>query len=198
MSQILVDKHEPREIVEGLKLNNIKVEVVDLKVGDDLVESLCIERKEINDFFQSLYKRRLWNQLWAIKENYDRYALLVEGYVPRKMRTLFYSVIGRLLLNQYPVFHTYNLKDTILFLTRIALLSLQPTTRPPIIHKFKLSKEQIKRDILCMIPGIGPQTAKELLKEKKTIDNIIHSNDLRNFSNIGPKREKALKDIFLT
>jgi ERCC4-type nuclease len=63
------------------------------------------------------------------------------------------------------------------------------------IKKKTLSKKERLQFILESFPGIGPTLAKSLLKEFKTIKNIINSEEkvLQKVDKLGPKKSTEIK-----
>ena len=78
---LLIDCHEPHEIVESLK-SAIPAKVIRLKYGDySFCESdIIIERKTLSDFFSSLKSNRLKEQMEGMSRHYTEKYLLIEGF----------------------------------------------------------------------------------------------------------------------
>ena len=79
MEMLLIDSHEPREIIK--KLNTlIPTKVLRLKYGDYSFSDIVIERKTLSDFFSSLKNDRLKEQMESISRYYTEKYLLIEGF----------------------------------------------------------------------------------------------------------------------
>ena len=76
---LLVDCHEPRQIIEKLQ-PDIPVKVIKLKYGDYSFSDIVIERKTLSDFFSSLKNDRLNEQMENISRYYSEKFLLIEGF----------------------------------------------------------------------------------------------------------------------
>ena len=63
-----------------LRSMNVKFDTVVLEVGDYVVgDVVCIERKEVGDYLNSLFDGRLHTQLYEMSRNYEVSVLIVEG-----------------------------------------------------------------------------------------------------------------------
>ena len=103
---------------------------------------------------------------------------------PNAIRGFLLSI---LLKHKIPLLFTKDYKDTARFIERIARkkeqeLSLNAT------KKARNKKEQMQF-ILEGFPGIGPKTAKKLLKEFKSLKNIFNANEEELEKCIGKKAE---------
>ena len=76
---LLIDSHEPKEVIEILK-TCIRTSVIPLKYGDYCFSDIIIERKTLSDFFSSLKSGRLKEQMEAIGRFYTKKYLIVEGF----------------------------------------------------------------------------------------------------------------------
>ena len=74
-----VDAREPQSIMNLLEKQGIEYERANLEIGDFLLGDVCIERKEITDYIQSLRTGHLQGQLLNMQENYARNYLIISG-----------------------------------------------------------------------------------------------------------------------
>ena len=76
---LLIDNHEPKEIIENLE-KSVPISVIRLKYGDYSFSDIIIERKTLSDFFSSLKNNRLEEQMEQISKYYTEKYLLIEGF----------------------------------------------------------------------------------------------------------------------
>ncbi len=184
----------PSELVAlGLNIN-----FKELKVADYIVRGVAIERKTVNDFITSMKNRRLLNQLQELQQ-YEKKLLIIEGIDEQDLYTDSEEKIGMhpnsvrgfllsiLLKYNVPLIFTQNAEDTAKF---IFLLSKKKEYEHPLNVKKKThnKKEQLQF-IVESFPGIGPKTARKLLKEFITISNIINAPIEKLKDCIGKKAE---------
>lgn len=205
MNQIIVDLHEPVSIKSRLASLGIPYLEESLPVGDYAIGDFLIERKSLGDFLSSQAKGRLFYQIKALKESGRKPLLIIEGSIPTysSIPTFKYlweriqsKRIGLLMIG-IPSFQVSNEEE---FVHTIRLLASKldkpPMERPRIgiwKAKSKLTKDQIKLDILRTIPKIGSIKAKLLLSKFKTIHNIIEAKPEEIIQLVGEKAWKELK-----
>ncbi|MCH8945922.1 MAG: hypothetical protein IIA85_03295 [Nanoarchaeota archaeon] len=197
--KILIDYREKNSLVASELVNlNLKIEFKELKVGDYIVKDVAIERKTVNDFISSIKNKRLINQLEELQQ-YKNKLLIIEGLDEQELYTDSEDRIGMhpnavrgfllsiLLKYKVPIIFTKNYKDTAKF---ILILSKKKEKEMSLnITKKSLDKKERKQFILEGFPGIGPKTAKKLLKKFKTIKNIFNSSQEELREVIGKKSE---------
>jgi len=184
----------PAELIkEGFNVN-----FKELKVADYIVKGVAIERKTVSDFISSMKNRRLLNQLQELQQ-YEKKLLIIEGIDEQELYTDLQKKIGMhpnsvrgfllsiLLKYNVPIIFTKNAEDSAKF---IYLLSKKKEYEHPLQVKKKThnKKEQLQF-IIESFPGIGPKTARKLLKEFSTITNIINTSEENLKDCIGKKAE---------
>ena len=196
--KIIADNHEKNSLViSELIARNIEIEFKHLPVADFLIKDVAIERKTISDFLSSMLNKRLARQLEEIKQ-YPKQLLIIEGIENEELYTdnkegIHGNAIRGFLLSillefQVPIIYTKNYEDTANFLYILA--KKQEKNNISIRAKKKsLSKKEQLQYILEGFPGIGPATAKKLLKKYKTIKNIINASQEELKKEIGKKAE---------
>jgi len=76
---IFIDSRE-NSIIEYFKQYDCVIQKKMLLYGDFLVsDRVCIEKKTVNDFIQSITDKRLFQQLKLLKENFEKPILIIEG-----------------------------------------------------------------------------------------------------------------------
>lgn len=196
--KIIADYREKNSLVISELMDlEIDIEFRNLPVGDFLVQNIAIERKTVSDFRSSMLNKRLTRQLEELKQ-YPNQLLVIEGIEEQELyndkeRGINANAIRGFLLSillayQVPIIFTKNVRDTACFISVLAKkkekreISLR-------VKKRTLSKKEQMQYILEGFPGIGPATAKKLLKHFKSIKNIINSNEDELKKLIGKKSE---------
>ena len=192
----IADLHEKNSLVAAELVElGVDVEFKHLKVADYIIGNTAIERKTCNDFINSMINKRLLRQLEELKQ-YDKRLLVVEGIEEQELYNdepegvhgnairgmLLYTVLEA----NCPIIFTKDYQDTAKFFMLIARRA-EKEKQPISLHakkKIRNIHEQ-KQYILESFPGIGPATAKKLLKEFKSIKKIILADE--------EKLEKILK-----
>ena len=128
-----------------------------------------------------MLNKRLQEQLINLKK-YPKHFLIIEGfdynYNQEKIKIHENAIRGMLLSIildfQIPIIFTQDEQDTSNFLILIAKKQEKPKKPLPIRQSKNLKTlDQEKQFILEGFPGIGPTTAKQLLKEFSALQNIF-------------------------
>ena len=197
---VIIDSREKNSLVYSELVNlGIKTEFKHLKVADYLVKDVAIERKTVNDFINSMKNRRLIKQLEELQQ-YENRLLIIEGIDEQELYTDSEDWVGMhpnsirgfllsiLLKYKVPIIFTKNYEDTAKFISVLYKrknnieLSLN-------VKKKSLNKKQRLEFLIEGFPGIGPKTARKLLKKFKTIKEIINSSQEKLKDVIGKKAE---------
>jgi len=199
--KIIADYREKNSLVISELVHlGLEVEFQALKVADFIIKDVAIERKTINDFINSVINKRLFNQLEEIKQ-YPKHFLIIEGIEQQELyndnpegingnaiRGVLLTII---LKYQVPIIFTKDEKDTALFINVLARKQTKKHISLNAKKKFLDAQEQ-KQFILEGFPGIGPATAKTLLKEFGSIKNIINQ-PIENLQKIIGKKADIFK-----
>jgi ERCC4-type nuclease len=201
---IIVDYRERNSLVISQLVSlGILVEFKNLNVADYLVQGVAIERKTVSDFIASMKNRRLLNQLEELSQYEDR-LLIVEGIDEQDLYTDSEDWIGMhpnsvrgfllsiLLKHKTPIIFTKNHEDTAKFLA--VLSKRKPRELPLNVKKKALNKKEQLQFIIESFPGIGPKTARKLLKKFRTIQKTINAPEEELREVIG-KKSKIIKKI---
>jgi Fanconi anemia group M protein len=195
--KILIDYREKNCLVPfELKNRNLNTEFCELKVGDYLINNLIIERKTVNDFISSMINKRILRQIEDLNQYEDK-LLIIEGIEERELynednKSINSNAIRGFLLSillnyKIPILFTKNSEDTARF---IEVLTKRKKTEHSLNFKRKgLTKEEQIEFILESFPGIGPKTAKKLLQEFKSLNNIFNASQEELTKRIGKKAE---------
>lgn len=203
-SKIIVDYREKNSfVIQEMISLGLDIEFKELKVADYLVKGTAIERKTVFDFISSMKNRRLIKQLEEIQQ-YKNRLLLIEGIDeqelysdsneigmhPNSIRGFLLSIV---LNYKVPIIFTKNPGDTAKF---ISVLSRKEKREMPLnVTKKSLNTSERTQFILESFPGIGPKTAKKLLKKFRTIKNIINAPEEEIKQILGKKANSFMKII---
>ncbi len=184
----IADLHEKNSLVAA-ELISLKVDVdfQHLKVADYVIGDVAIERKTISDFINSMINKRLLRQLEELKQ-YNKKLLIIEGIEEQELyndepegmngNAIRGMLLHTLLEAGCPVIFTKDYQDTAKFLYLIAR-RMERDKKPFSLRakKRNLNFKEQKQFILESFPGIGPITAKKLLKKFKTLNNILSASE---------------------
>ncbi len=203
--KILIDYREKNSLViSELVSLGMDIEIKELKVADYLLKGVAVERKTVSDFINSMISRRLLRQLEELSQ-YDNRLLIIEGideqelYTdseesrgmhPNSVRGFLLSIVLRY---KTPILFTKDYKDTAKFLSIIARRKSKEF--PLHVKKKSLNKKEQLQFVMEGFPGIGPKTAKKLLKKFETIKKIINASEEEIKKTIGKKAEIMKKII---
>lgn len=196
-AKVLVDNREKNSLVPSmLSKLNINFEFTHLPVGDYIINDIAIERKTINDLKSSIINKRILFQLKEIKQ-YPKHLLIVElnenpyeGIIHENALRGF--ILSTLLESQVPIIFSQSEEDTSKYLSILA--SKTKKSHLSLRQKIPLSEKEQKQYILEGFPGIGPATAKKLIKQFSSIKNIINAEESQLQLIIG-KKSDAFKKI---
>jgi Fanconi anemia group M protein len=194
-------------VIKYLVDNNVDVKMQNLDVGDFIVsEKVCVERKEVKDFVDSLLDKRLLEQVRALKETFEKPLIIIEGtddlYSVRKVhpnaiRGMFAWIAVDM---KVPILHTKDFRDSGELLIALAKREQEEKEGEFSIRgeKKPLSTKELQEFIVSGLPGVGTQLAQSMLEEFKTIKSIANASEeeLKKVEKIGDKRASEIRKIF--
>ena len=202
---VLVDYREERSVVVSqLKQMGLPIKIEKLDVGDYIIPSeqgtICIERKEVNDYVESLISGRLHTQLYQMSYNFPFSILIVEGSIEevlmeRKIRREVYiSSLAGSLYKRAPdgcqgvinVIMLPNYFDTALFLKYLHEKAENYEPRLPKLKRYKMSEDKFLIQILSVFPNIGEKRAEKLVNRFGSLKNIINASKSELIKVLGP------------
>jgi Fanconi anemia group M protein len=191
-------------IPRALSEKGLEVKLQRLEIGDYLLTSrIAVERKTMVDFIQSIFDKRLFAQVGALRATYSSPILLIERCAtpcreihPEALRGALLYVALR---TRIPILHTENAGDTVEMLFAMAKLvhreaghdfSLHAKRRSPSLQTTQLY-------MLETIPGIGPRLARTLIKQFGSLQAIVNAapSDLRAVPGIGKGRAEKIRTL---
>lgn len=204
--KIIIDHQEKNSLLISELIGlGFEIEFTRLKVADYIVKGVAIERKTISDFLGSVKNKRLLRQLEELQQ-YEKKLLVVEGiyeqelYIDsREIEGMHANAIRGFLLSvllnfQVPIIFTKDYQDTAKFMD---VLSRKKNTQDIglNVNKKTLNNNERVQFILEGFPGIGPKTAKKLLKKFNTLKKIMNASEEELREVIGKKAENMKKII---
>jgi len=202
MISIIADLRERVSgIPRALSEKGLEVRLKRLEVGDYLLTpKIAVERKTTADFIQSIFDKRLFAQVGALRANfYSPILILEKSDAPREIHpsALRGAMLYVSLLNRIPILHTGNSAETIELLFAMAQLAPRETAKKFSLHAKRRSPSPAltQRYILETIPGLGPHLAESLLKQFGSLQAVFNAkfDDLMDVPGIGRNRaEKVL------
>ena len=203
--KIEIDYREKSSLVISELISlGIDIEIKELKVADYIVAGVAIERKTVSDFINSMKSGRLAKQLEELQQ-FESKLIIVEGIEEQELYTESEENIGMhpnsvrgfllsILLNyKIPIIFTKNYEDTAKFIS--VLSKKKPRETPLNVSKKFLSGSEQTQYVLESFPGIGPKTARKLLKRFGTIKNVINAPEEELKKELGKKAENFLRII---
>ncbi|TET10828.1 MAG: DEAD/DEAH box helicase [Candidatus Thorarchaeota archaeon] len=207
--QLIVDSRElPTAVARELTRLDVKISGESLKIGDYVAsEEVAIERKESNDFIQSLIDGRLFSQLSALRSAYRRPVLIIEGEQLIGLRAVnpasIYGALASIAIRiQVPIIWTRNSEETANVLYRIAHMEQVESSKPLRTRsgEAKGSDAEALEYILSGFPGVDTVTSRAILSEFETLEGIFSAEfkDLQKVKGVGPKIAGRIRRLLTT
>lgn len=205
-TKIIADSREKgsRVIKELINLGK-EIELKRLGVADYVISKrVGVELKTVEDFVNSIIDKRMLEQTRALKDNFEKPLLIIEGtkdiYSVRKIHpNAIRGMLASISINYgIPIIRTKNPKETAALLSIIAKRELEAGSKSVMLHEKKpLTLKQQQEYIISSLPGIGPSLAEPLLKEFRTVKGVMTASehDLKNVKLIGKKKAKEIKRV---
>lgn len=203
---VLADHREKdNKIVKELIDLGISVRTGQLESADYLLSGrVGVELKKIPDFVASIIDGRLLEQVRELKKNFEKAILIIEGeediYAVRKVHAnAIRGMLAAIVLDfQVPILYTKNPKDTAGLLAIMAKRE-QDKDRDFSYHAKKPHSVQEQQEFLISsLPGIGVQTARNLLNYFGSIKEVVNSSkeELIALDGVGEKTSERLFQLF--
>ena len=208
MSQTMkIDSNERGKLCEAdiRKANSagLIIERQQLIVGDYLLGAACVEAKSVGDLLHSCDSGHLWKQLDNMDANYERFFLLIHGTIKEyvKLHKKAYSAVQSKLVGliarimsdfDCQVFFTANTSEAAQFIIKLHNKLHKPASRHGAQAIRRVSTNDVRKDVLLAIPGIGPTMADRLLKECGSIEEMLYMESLKKVKGLGDKMAKRI------
>ena len=206
--EIYADMREMRSaVVKDLEDMGASPKVKTLEVGDYVLsDRVCVERKTTDDFLDTLFgaDRSLFEQIIAMKQNYVRPLLVIEGeglYTKRRINpNAIRGIIASIAIDYgVPVIFTADESETAAFLYTIARREQVERKRSVNPHAQKSSQTMSERQeyLVSAISEVGPVIARNLLKHFGTVKGIVNATEeqLREVDKVGEKTARKIREV---
>jgi len=171
------------DVVKELARRGVVVESQQLDIGDYILsDRLAVERKEVEDFLNSLMGGRLFSQLKMLKSAYINPILVVEGEHLLSKRSVsenaIFGALGSIVSDfNISVISTNNSKETANLLAMLAKREIEEG-RPVGIRgeKVSMSLQERQQFIVEGLPGVSATLAQRLLGHFGTVKAIMEAD----------------------
>ena len=206
---VYADVRESMDVKDYLKDFGCEVVEKALAPADYVVaENYAVERKELHDFFRSVFDGRLFEQAERLTETYENACLVVEGDVVNAVRFVrtpqaFWGALAKVMADHnISVVFTPDEAHTAMFLHALAK-KLQEEERRKIAVKHKPKTYTLKqRQLLAVqsLPKIGPERAEALLKRFGSVRRVFQASkrELLSVKGLGEKTVQAIIELLDT
>ncbi len=190
---LIIDSNEPGDIPEKLRDLGVEIEIQKIAPGDYVLGPVGIERKTLTDFFSSLVKKRLFEQIQRLRDAYPQPLLVLEGDLA-EISTYKHpqSILGALLsietTERVPILNTADKDQTALLLSVLWKRQDKGAAEYGLRHKPKgLTLEQRQRFLVEGLPSVGETLARNLLERFGTVQGVFNATEeeLKDVAKIG-------------
>ncbi|MFX0044364.1 MAG: DEAD/DEAH box helicase [Candidatus Hermodarchaeota archaeon] len=207
--RMIVDSRElPTAVPRELTRLDVEVTGESLEIADYIVsEEVAVERKESDDFIQSLIDGRLFVQLTALRSAYRRPVLIIEGEQLIGLRAVspssIYGALASIAIRiRVPILWTRNAEETANVLYRLAHLEQVGAKRPLRTRtgETRIGDAQTLEYIMSGFPGVDTVISRALLTELGSLEKVFSAEekDLRKVKGVGPKIAGRIKRLLTT
>lgn len=207
--KIYVDIRERgTEIFRELRECNTEIIIKQLEVGDYILsDRVGVERKNAEDFLQSIIDRRLFEQAKNLSKNFQVPLMIVEGQIdyskrnihPNAVRGAIASLVTDFGISIIP---TCDEKDTAGMLFAIAKREQEEGHRMIALRgeKTALTLAEKQRFIIESLPNVSSVLAERLLLHFGSVKNVIEAseNELKKVEGIGKKKAQEIRKVIVS
>jgi Fanconi anemia group M protein len=203
--EVIVDSRElASAVAKELSRQGLDLKVQQIEVGDFIVsDRVAVERKEANDFVDSLLDGRLFTQARALRSNYEAPIMIIEGdglFTARKVEpAAIYGAIAALLSGfQVTVVQSKDTRETASIVAALARREQQDEKRPLSMRAEKpvMTPDEELQFIVEGIPGVRATLARRLLTRFGTVAAVVEATaeELAEVDGIGDHTAKRIHD----
>ena len=200
---IVVDRREPAGIVARLEELGMPVAVRQIYPGDYVVGEVAVERKTVSDFFSSLIKQRLFEQVQRLRESYPVPLVLVEGDMAeiseyKNPRAFWGAFLKFTLDDDVPLIFTPDQEQTCQVLVTLHKRIGARAAEYGLRHKPKiLDLEERQRFLVQGLPSVGETLSRNLLERFGSVRAVFSADPhaLAEVPKIGGKKAAEIVDV---
>ena len=200
--RIVADVREDKRVVQYLRMMGAEVVEEMITPGDYVVgEGYAVERKAFRDFIESIYQKRLFEQVERLREAYRGCCLVVEGSPERVYELynpmVFWGALAKLIAEtQVPVVFTADREQTAAFIYSLAKKLQEKAEAVEARYKPKsYTLDQMQRFAVQGLPGVGPKLADRLLKRFGSVRRVFTATEGELTAVEGVGRRKAMEIV---
>ncbi len=184
--KIIVDYREYRSnVVRNLSLKGISIEPQQLDIGDYVLSSrIGIERKNVDDFLESLIDGKLFKQITQLRDAYSRPILILEGENLLTKRNISHNAIFGSLASitvdyGIPILTTKDSLETADLLNVIARREQREEKKSVAVRgeKPQMSIKERQQFLIEGLPNVSAVIAKRLLSHFGSIKDIANATE---------------------
>jgi len=190
---LVIDSNEPEDIPEMLRELGVEFEIKKIAPGDYVLGPVGIERKSLTDFFSSMVKKRLFEQVKRLRDAYPQPLLVLEGDLAeistyRHPQAILGALLALETTERVPVLTTADKAQTALLLSVLWKRQDKAAAEYGLRHKPKgLSLDQRQRFLVEGLPSVGETLARNLLEHFGTVHAVFNASEeeLKKVAKIG-------------
>jgi len=184
--KIIVDYREYRSnVVRNLSLKGVFIEPQQLDIGDYVLSSrIGVERKNVDDFLESLIDGKLFKQITQLRDTYSRPLLILEGENLLTKRNINHNAIFGSLASitvdyGIPILTTKDGFETADLLNVIAKREQREEKKAVVIRgeKPQMSIKERQQFIIEGLPNVSAVIAKRLLLHFGSVRGIANASE---------------------
>lgn len=190
---LIVDSNEPEDIPEKMRELGVEFEIKKIAPGDYVLGPIGIERKTLYDFFNSMIRKRLFEQVRRLRDAYPQPLLILEGDLAeistfRHPQAIMGALLALETTERVPVLTTADKEQTALLLSVLWKRQDKGASEYGLRHKPKtLTMDQKQRFLVEGLPSVGETLAKNLLEHFGSVRAVFNASEeeLKKVSKIG-------------
>ena len=205
---VYIDHREGKSgITEYLTELDAVVEPKQLLVGDFVCsDRVCVERKTVQDFLQSIFNQRMFEQLRNLSESFERPVLIIEGNQTQLFtdRNVHGNAVRGMLTTiavdfGIPIIWTRNQRETAAQVFWMANREQVLEKREPCLRAKRkaLTLRDQQEFLVAGLPCVSTKLSKRLLAEFKTIKRMFNAKEERftKIDKIGKEKAKRIWEL---
>ncbi|MCI4371074.1 MAG: helix-hairpin-helix domain-containing protein [Thermoplasmata archaeon] len=200
---LIVDVNEPEDIPERLRELKVEIEVTRIAPGDYVLGPIGIERKTLSDFFNSLVRKRLFEQVRRLRDAYPQPLLILEGDLAeisefKNPQALLGALLAVEIAERVPILPTADKEQTALALSVLWKSQDKGAAEYGLRHKPKLmTTAQRQRFLVEGLPHVGETLARNLLERFGSVRAIFDASeeDLQRVPKIGEVKAAEIQRL---
>ena len=204
--KIVVDNREYRSnVVKNLSIKGVEIEPSQLNVGDYVLSSrIGVERKNVDDFLESLIQGKLFRQISKLRDSYSRPILILEGenlYTKRNINhnAIFGSLASISVDFGIPVLTTKDPTETADLLKILARREQKDEKKAVAIRgeKTQMSLKERQQFLIEGLPNVSAVIAKRLLAHFGSIKDVVNASEkeLQEVAGVGKNIAFEIKKV---